>query len=156
MFGPLPDLLVGCGLISLAVLGAYLFAGVPLNQAEPLGFMAILMLVISQPHYGGTLVRIYDSSQTIQQYRVFSIYLSSLILLWFVSSLFVPVLGVWLVTLYLTWSPWHYSGQNYGLTVMFLRRRGIELDSTTRRLLYASFILSFGVTLVVNHYQGVF
>ena len=44
-----------------------------------------------------------------------------------------PALGTFLVTLYLTWSPWHYTGQNYGLAVMFLRRSGVEVDARTKR-----------------------
>ena len=39
-----------------------------------------------------------------------------------------------LFTLYLTWSPWHYTGQNYGIAVMFLRRRGVERDAAREAL----------------------
>ena len=31
-----------------------------------------------------------------------------------------------LFTAYVMWSPWHYSGQNYGLLMMFVRRGGLD------------------------------
>ena len=42
----------------------------------------------------------------------------------------------WIFTVYLTWSPWHYSGQNYGLFMMFARRAGAKpSDCRTARAL---------------------
>jgi hypothetical protein len=52
------------------------------------------------------------------------------------------------VTLYLLWSPWHYSGQNYGLMLMFLGRRGISTPPPLKRLIRASFLLSFLIVIV--------
>jgi hypothetical protein len=62
-----------------------------------------------------------------------------------------PVVGSALLTLYLTWSPWHYSGQNYGIAMMFLRRRGVPITMRARRLLHASFAVSFALTAVAFH-----
>jgi tetratricopeptide (TPR) repeat protein len=55
------------------------------------------------------------------------------------------------VTLYLTWSPWHYTGQNYGIAVMFLRRNGAPLDPATKRWLHLSFLLSFVLVFLQMH-----
>jgi hypothetical protein len=56
-----------------------------------------------------------------------------------------------MVTVYLTWSPWHYTGQNYGIAVMFLRRGGVALDATTKRWIYFSFLLSFALVFLHMH-----
>ena len=48
-------------------------------------------------------------------------------------------------TLYLTWSPWHYSGQNYGILLMFARRAGAQPSTLQRRALYTAFLLSYMV-----------
>ena len=56
-----------------------------------------------------------------------------------------------MATLYLTWSPWHYSGQNYGISLMFLRRNGVAPSPLAKRVLYTSFILSFAVTALLIH-----
>jgi hypothetical protein len=66
----------------------------------------------------------------------------------FLLSLRLHLLGTWLVTLYLLWSPWHYSGQNYGLMLMFLGRRGISTPPPLKRLIRASFVLSFLIVIV--------
>jgi hypothetical protein len=52
---------------------------------------------------------------------------------------------------YLTWSGWHYTGQNYGIASIFLRRRGLEMSGLERRLLHASFTLSYCVVFLVMH-----
>ena len=41
--------------------------------------------------------------------------------------------GAIMVTVCLTWSPWHYTGQTYGLAVMFLRRRGVSVEPAVKR-----------------------
>jgi len=48
-------------------------------------------------------------------------------------------------TLYLTWSPWHYSGQNYGIFLLFARRAGAQPDNRHRRALYSAFLLSYAI-----------
>ena len=48
-------------------------------------------------------------------------------------SLYDRFLGSVLLTVYVTWSPWHFSGQNYGLSVMYLRRRGIPVTPELKR-----------------------
>jgi hypothetical protein len=56
-----------------------------------------------------------------------------------------------MLTIYFTWSPWHYTGQNYGLAVMFLRRRGVPVTPTAKRFVYATFILSYALVFVMLH-----
>ena len=60
-------------------------------------------------------------------------------------------LGCLMITLYLSWSPWHYGAQNFGLCLMFLGRAGVRLPSAGRRLLFASFVLSVALTLLNFH-----
>src|ERR1700689_3668810 len=57
----------------------------------------------------------------------------------------------WIFTIYLTWSPWHYSGQNYGLFMMFARRAGADPDKSTRRALYGAFVVSYLVLFLGFH-----
>jgi hypothetical protein len=64
------------------------------------------------------------------------------------------VLGSWLLTIYVTWSPWHFAGQNFGLALMTLRRRGVVIDAPFKRMLYASFVLSFLLATIPLHMSG--
>ena len=53
----------------------------------------------------------------------------------------------WLFTAYVMWSPWHYTGQNFGVLMMFLRRAGVDVSAEERRRLHLAFIASFVMLL---------
>ena len=152
LFGRGMDLLVGCGL------GYILFVPILLYLETSTGatkWPAILIVVMSMfansPHFGATIVRVYDAREDRRKYAVFSVYITILLAVLLVASTHSVWLASLLITVYLTWSPWHFSGQNYGLTLMFLRRRRIEVDPTTKRLLYASFVLSAVLAIFAVH-----
>src|SRR5690606_19175789 len=47
--------------------------------------------------------------------------------------------------------PWHFTGQNYGVSLVFLRRRGIEVTPELKRYLWLSFFLSYVIWIVALH-----
>jgi hypothetical protein len=51
--------------------------------------------------------------------------------------------GTHLLTLYLTWSPYHYAAQAFGLALMYCYRSGVELTLAERRLLRAACLAPF-------------
>ncbi|MGH0030344.1 MAG: tetratricopeptide repeat protein [Myxococcota bacterium] len=154
LFGPLPDLLLGCGGAYLIVFALLVGAGPAFEGVVPHAMMPLLVLVTSIPHYGATLLRVYEEPGELRRYRLFAVWISLLVYGWFAVAVFDPFLGSLMVTLYLTWSPWHYSGQNYGIAMMFLGRRGIALAPETKRWLYASFLLSFVLAFLGIHTAG--
>jgi len=149
VFGPIPDLLFGCGLGYAALITIIAFLPFELQTLALAGTVG--SLVIGAPHYGATLMRVYRRAEDRRKYRLFTVYLSLFVWLWFGAGLYHVALGSALITLYFTWSPYHYTGQNYGLAVMFLRRRGIAFDDATKKWLYASFMLSFALSFVSLH-----
>ena len=151
LFGPVSDLLLGCGVAYMGVFALLVFATAQLEAAVPLWSFLLISLVISAPHYGATLLRVYEQREDRRAYAIFTIHISAVLAGLFVASLYNSLLGSLLFTLYLTWSPWHYSGQNYGLAVMFARRRGVDVTPLAKRLLYASFLLSYGIVFVAFH-----
>jgi tetratricopeptide (TPR) repeat protein len=151
LFGPRSDLLLGCGLLYTLVFGLFLAAGPELRSAMPAWVGAALLLLLGTPHYGATLVRVYEHRQDRRGYVLFSVWATLAVIAFFVAGLWATAIGSFLVTLYLTWSPWHYTGQNYGLAVMFLRRGGVPLDPHLKRWLYLSFLLSFLLVFVGMH-----
>ena len=153
LFGPLPDLLFGCGVLYAIAFAAHAFAGPAIRGATPSFLLPLLILLLSSPHYGGTLVRVYDQRRDRQAYVVFTLWVTLALVALFFVALRSPLLASLLFTLYLTWSPWHYTGQNYGIAVMFLRRRGVDVTPVAKRWLYAAFILSFLLTAVVSHLE---
>ena len=149
LLGPLPDLLLGCGIgyglfvLALAAIGA------PMGSLE--GWLPLVVLVTGIPHYGATLLRVYGTESARRRYFRYAFPLGLLVWAAFAASLGAPRLGTGLITLYLTWSPWHYTAQNFGLVMMFLRRAGIPVTPETRRLVQGSFVLSFVLVFLNIH-----
>ena len=142
------DLLFGCGLLYALIFVCLGAVGLGVMQGIPLGLLPMVTIFASAPHYGATLLRVYEHRDNRHKYAFFAVGITALLGAGFVLSLFEYVLGSILVTVYFKWNSWHYAGQNYGLAVMFLRRRGIEFTPEARRLLYASFILSSALAIV--------
>jgi hypothetical protein len=148
LFGPLPDLVLGCGLGYAGVFAAMALVGPDFVRAFPLWVLPFLLLVTGSPHYGATLLRVYEQRESRRRYAVFSVGVTALLAAAFVAALHFHPLGSLLLTVYFNWNPWHYAGQNYGLAVMFLRRREIPLPTLAKRLLYFSFVLSFALAFI--------
>ncbi len=152
LFGPVPDLLFGCGAAYIGFTTLLLLTG-SLNSFSPFAVAAV-GLVTNTPHYGATMLRVYEQRRDRRRYALFAVHATLVIFALFVGGLHSKFLGSLLLTVYVTWSPWHFAGQNYGLALMFLRRRGVPIDGRTKRLLYASFVLSFLITLLILHGSG--
>jgi len=151
LYGPVPDLLLGCGLLYALLFLVMLGVGPAMRSTQPLALFPIFMLLLSTPHYGATLLRVYEQRSDRRAYAIFSVWITLALCFLFAVAVHVNWLGTLMLTVYLTWSPWHYTGQNYGIAVMFLRRRGVDLDDTTKRWLYASFISSYVMLFFVMH-----
>ena len=111
----------------------------------------LLVYLFSVPHYGATLTLVYESPESRSRYFRVSVYGSLLILILFAATLYSPLAGSLVLTLYLTWSPWHYTGQNYGILLTLLARRGARPDAALKRWIHVSFISSFGLALLSIH-----
>lgn len=146
LFGPAADLLLGCGLgysIFLGILGGV--SGLQSSLAPILSFLILASLV---PHYGATMLRVYADPSSRRKYAFFAIHFAFLTALMAVLGAHNVLLNSILLTAHLNWGTWHYAGQNYGIAVMFLRRRGVAVDGPTRSWLRASFVACTLVALV--------
>ncbi|MGH0030207.1 MAG: tetratricopeptide repeat protein [Myxococcota bacterium] len=149
LFGPVTDLTLGCGL-GYVVLVVLLL--VPGGTFAGIGAAAGLVpLLAGTPHSGATLLRVYEKRSDRRAYVVFSVWVTLLLLACFVAGLYLPAFGSLLLSLSITWGPYHYSAQNYGIAVMFLGRRGVALTPAAKRALQLSFTLSFVLTFLGIH-----
>jgi tetratricopeptide (TPR) repeat protein len=151
LFGPAADMLWGAGLAYVVVFSILMVSGGLLMSVLPTWFMMFLVVLVSVPHYGATLLRAYEKEEDRRLYRLFSIYLTGALVLFFLWGIRDIGVGSILFTLYVTWSPWHYTAQNYGVALTFLGRRGIEVDPRTKRLLRLSVLLTFWISFLYMH-----
>ena len=150
IYNPWLDLIVGCGAWSLPLLLiAYLVLASSVRTWSILFYA--LAIFFNYPHYMATIYRAYRRAEDFEKYRIFTVHTTALVLITLVASHFWVWLLPWIFTVYLTWSPWHYSGQNYGLFMMFARRAGANPDKRTRGALYGAFIVSYLVLFLGFH-----
>jgi tetratricopeptide (TPR) repeat protein len=114
----------------------------------------LLALLFNYPHFMATIYRAYHSYDEFTKYRFFTVHAVVLLALAGVlAHVWYPLLP-WIFTLYICWSPWHYTGQNYGLMMMFARRAGLSPTDTERQALHLSFLASF-LLLMLSFHTGV-
>jgi tetratricopeptide (TPR) repeat protein len=150
VYRPWLDLIVGCGAWSLPLMGLAYFSSAASTLTWSVLFY-FLALFLNYPHYMATIYRAYHRAEDFHKYRVFTVHITALVVLTILLSHFWASLLPWIFTIYLTWSPWHYSGQNYGLFMMFARRAGANPDTSTRRALYGAFIASYLILFLSFH-----
>ena len=152
IWGPWLDILIGCGGWSAPLLVVAYVATQAHGQQWSFAFY-FLALAFNYPHFMATVYRAYHTREQFEKYRIFTVHITLLLVLAAALTHFFPVLLPWVFTLYICWSPWHYSGQNFGLLMMFSRRAGLAPEPRERRALYAAFIASY-VLLMLNFHTG--
>ncbi|MFN8062728.1 MAG: tetratricopeptide repeat protein [Vicinamibacterales bacterium] len=139
---PSLDLVVGCGAWSLPVLTLVAATGRSDSALWSVVFYQ-LALVSNYPHYMATLHRAYRTREDAFRYRLVTCHATLALLLVGVAAHVRFDVLPWVFTAYVTWSPWHYSGQNFGLLMMFARRAGLDPSPGERRALHAAFVTSY-------------
>jgi len=153
--GHAADLLLGAGVAYLASVPLiFLFAGTSAARVWPVDAAWVIAILINGPHYGATLLRVYEQRDERRRYAIFSVWATLALLLAFCVGVYRPLVGSLLLTVYFTWSPWHFAGQNYGVALMFLRRSGVAVAPRTKRRLQVSFVLSFALTVLALNAAG--
>jgi tetratricopeptide (TPR) repeat protein len=150
IYKPWVDLLIGCGAWSgpLLVLTGYVAS----SHTSSWSFVFYLLaLLCNYPHFMATIYRAYHRYDEFTKYRFFTVHVLLLLALAGVlAHVWYPLLP-WIFTLYICWSPWHYTGQNYGLMMMFARRAGLSPTDAERQALHLSFIASFLLLMLSFH-----
>jgi tetratricopeptide (TPR) repeat protein len=110
-----------------------------------------LALLFNYPHFMATVYRAYHTRSEFEKYRIFTVHIALLLALaGVIAHVWYPLLP-WIFTLYICWSPWHYTGQNFGLLMMFARRSGLAPSSAERKAIHLSFIASFLLLMLSFH-----
>lgn len=142
IYGPWTDLIFGCGGWSAPLLLIAALLGTSHFHTWTVAFY-LLAIVFNYPHFMATIYRAYRTKEEVAKYRVFTVHLTGLLVLTgLLAHTWFPIVP-WIFTLYICWSPWHYSRQNFGLLMMFLRRNGANVGVAERRMLHYAFVASY-------------
>ena len=141
LYDPWIDLVVGCGAWSAPLLAITWFARSN-THSWTVAFYSLAM-VFNYPHFMATVYRAYHTRENFEKYKILTLHVTLLMVLTGVLLHAWPRLLPWVFTLYICWSPWHYTGQNFGLLMMFARRNGAEVSASERRWIRAAFIASY-------------
>lgn len=128
-------LVIGGGLSLLATALLLTPGGAPgltvLAPAFPL-----LLLLVNLAHFAASSVRLYTKPGAYRElpFLTMGLPLCTLAVL-ALAVRFAEVMGTHLMNLYLTWSPYHYAAQAYGLSVMYCYRSGVSLEARDKVML---------------------
>jgi hypothetical protein len=146
-------LLIGGGL-SLVVTALVATSG---TAASPLvlASLPLIVLLSNLAHFAASTVRLYTKPGAFVSHRFLTMGLP-------LVTLGVMTLAVWqaealggnLQALYLTWSPFHYAAQSYGLAVMYCYRSGYALGAGEKRLVRVASLLPFLYAFFDGHQSG--
>ena len=152
IYRPWIDLLIGCGAWSAPLLLLAFYATTSYARAWAVAFY-FLALLCNYPHFMATVYRAYHTRTEFEKYRIFTVHIAILLALaGIVAHVWYPLLP-WIFTLYICWSPWHYTGQNFGLLMMFARRSGLAPSPAERNAIHLGFVASF-VMLMLSFHTG--
>ncbi len=107
---------------------------------------AALVWVCNYPHFAATNYRLYHSRAAMEQYPLTS-FVTPLVMMAAVVGCYLSPheIAPLFIKLYLLWSPFHFSGQTLGITMVYARRTGFVIDGWLRRCLTAFIFLTFMV-----------
>ena len=135
-------LLIGGGLSLLATVMLIMFRGtVDLLDSTTLPYF---ILVSNSAHFAASTVRLYTKPDAYNSRPFVTMGLPLVTLLLLTVCIFqAGRLGPALTALYLTWSPYHYAAQTYGLAVMYCYRSGCQLSGREKNALWFISMIPF-------------
>jgi len=154
--------LIGGGSILVFTLMRYLYT----DERSPAVVLlaGYLLWVVNWPHFSATSYRLYHSRENIMQYPLTALVVPWLVLAAVIGSLASPeAIAPIFIKFYLIWSPYHFSGQTVGITLIYARRAGFTISPFQRFCLsgfvYGTFLASTmrgEVTKRNGDYHGIF
>lgn len=145
---PLFDLFVIGGLLTVPVaLYATRFAG---SAAAVLDLsLPVIMLLCNNAHFAASTVRLYTKPGSFDELPFLtSVFPLVTLIAASVCVVYADQVGGDVRALYLTWSPYHYAAQTFGLAAMYCYRSGCALDRAEWWALRLVCLLPFLVSLI--------
>jgi hypothetical protein len=117
--------------------------------------LPFFILFSNSAHFASSTVRLYTKPGTFQALPFLTIAFPLVFLVLLTGSLCMAgSFGPHLISLYLTWSPFHYAAQGYGLALVYAYRSGCQVLPADKRLLFWTSLLPFFYAFVGNEGSG--
>lgn len=106
---------------------------------------AVLTWICNNPHFAATTYRLYKTKENRQQFP-FTTYVVPFVVLAgiFASIAYPKTIAPFFVKFFFIWSPFHFCGQSFGISMVYARRAGFKMGNFERQSLktfiYASFV----------------
>lgn len=134
--------LIGGGL-SLLVLAPFYWRGSGYLNWSPES-LAVVLLLSTGAHFAASTVRLYTKPDAATRWPFLTLGFPLVTVGGLtVCILFPEAIGWHLFALYLTWSPFHYARQAFGLASMYCERSGCHLSPAEKRVLDGTCMLPF-------------
>lgn len=125
-----------------------------IDSKPALAVSLIISFLFNCPHFSATVYRLYQSPEHIRQFPVTAWGLPLIMLGAVLACFWLPqTVAPYFLMLYVLWSPYHYSGQTVGLTMVYARRSGFPVGRR-ERLALSAFVFSAFVYGGVIHVNG--
>jgi hypothetical protein len=146
-FSPCDVLIIGGGL-SLLIGGLLYVSPQSFRTAIDDHVLWPAILLVNSAHFAASYIRVYTKPKAMERLPALSFFgPAALFLVTLICISYASILGRHLTTLYLTWSPYHYAAQTFGLSLIYLYRSGCTVSRPERRLLkcgaFAPFMWAF-------------
>lgn len=145
---PFVDFACMGGLSLVALVGCWWAFGSVLNYTAAL-VSVYLAWVINWPHFSATNHRLFRRGTNLRDYPLTAFAIPVVVLAGAVASFAEPAeIAPYFLKVFLLWSPYHFSGQNVGLSLLYAKRAGFEFKNWERRALaYFTFSTFLATTL---------
>ena len=144
-------LLVGGGITIPIFIAVYFFP--PLASVDS-SISIYTFILINGAHFAASTLRLYTKPGAREEFPFLSWGFPVLCLLVVGMGLYWDTLGKNLTALYLSWSPYHYAAQTYGVAVMYAMRSGAKLDQKDKTLIWWVCLLPFVFALLTASDRG--
>ena len=129
--GWIDGLLIGG--ISILLFLAVKFAHLGEGTVNFAGLAAALVWVVNWPHFSATNYRLYQSRRNIRQYPFTAFLVPAIIAIAAVGSFESPdIVAPYFAKLFSIWSPYHFSAQTFGISLIYARRSGFRIEKWER------------------------
>jgi hypothetical protein len=118
--------------------------------------LAYVVLATNAAHFASSTVRLYAKPGSFREWPFLTMAFPLVALGLLTVCMFeAERLGPHLQSLYLTWSPYHYAAQAYGIAVLYAMRSGCRLATSHKRLLWWVAMLPFAYNALTAPEVGI-